>query len=210
MTTQVIGAFYFLHLILETTMSSNPVTSWLSITSGSAGKLGRNGGEVGFRVLRDAAGQQLALTITSNSGGGCWSMDVLPWDAIERCLPDDRQAPVPAKAFAQAFVGKSANNGPFATAVLLALGFLARAAEHPNRYQITDRWFELKTGLLNQEAGEPYAPPTKANKDALAAMTRQDMPGEVEADDTPAGRKGHRGRPSKHAESDHDHAAPAH
>lgn len=191
-------------------MTSESITPWLTITTGTAGKLGRNGGEVGFRVLRDAAGQQLALTITSNSGSGCWSMDVLPWDAIERCLPDDRQAPVPAKAFAQAFVGKSANNGPFATAVLLALGFLARAAEHPNRYQIADRWFELKTGLLNQEAGEPYAPPTKANKDALAAMTRQDVPGEAEGDEVPVGRKGRRGRPSKHAEPDHDHAAPSH
>jgi len=190
-------------------MTSETLTPWLTITSGTAGKLGRNGGEVGFRVLRDAAGQQLALSIVSNTGGGCWSPEIIPWDAIERCLPENRQAPVPAKAFAQAFVGKSANNGPFATAVLLALGFLARAAEHPNRYQIADRWFEINAGLLAQEAGEPYAPPTKANKDALSAMTRQDMPGEVDADDEVAGRKGRRGRPSKHAKPDHDHAAPS-
>lgn len=191
-------------------MTTDILTPWLTITSGTAGKLGRNGGEVGFRVLRDAAGEQLALTVTSNSGGGCWSMDVLPWDAIERCLPDDRQSPVPAKAFAQAFVGKSANNGPFATAVLLALGFLARAAEHPNRYQIADRWFEIKAGLLAQEAGEPYVPPTKASKNALAAMTRQDVPGEAEGDEVAVGRKGRRGRPSKHAEPGQDHAAPSH
>lgn len=191
-------------------MTTDILTPWLTIKTGSAGKIGRNGGEVGFRVLRDAAGQQLALTVTSNSGGGCWSADILPWDAIERCLPDDRQTAVPAKAFAHAFVGKSANNGPFATAVLLALGFLARAAEHPNRYQIADRWFEIKAGLLAQEAGEPYVPPAKASKDALAAMTRQEIPGEAEGEDMPAGRKGRRGRLQKHAEPGQDHAAPSH
>lgn len=196
------------------TMSSETLTPWLTITSGTAGKLGRNGGEVGFRVLRDPAGQQLAVTIVSNSAGGCWSADVLTFDAIERCLPDDRQAPVPAKAFAQAFMGKSANNGPFATAVLLALGFLTRAAEHPSRYQIADRWFEVKAGLLSQEAGEPYAPATKPGRRTaeatadIAAMTRQEMPGNADAEDTSTGRKGRKGRPSKHAESDHGHAAP--
>lgn len=189
------------------TMTSETPTPWLTITAGTAGKLGRQGGEVGFRVLRDLEGQQLALTVTSNSGGGCWSTEIVTLDAIERCLPDDRLAPMPARTFAQALLGRSANNGPFVTAVLLALGFLARAAEHPNRYQIADRWFEVKAGLLNQEAGEPYAPPTKASKDALAAITRQDIPGEVEADDTPAGRKGRRGRSPKHAESGQDHAA---
>ncbi len=172
-------------------MTTETLTPWLTITSGTAGKLGRNGGEVGFRVLRDAAGQQLALTITSNSGGGCWSADILPWDAIERCLPDDRQTAVPAKAFAQAFVGKSANNGPFATAVLLALGFLARAAEHRNRYQIADRWFEIKARLLAQEAGEAYVPAMKATEAPLG-MTRQEIPDGGAADERPQGR-GRRG-----------------
>jgi hypothetical protein len=172
------------------TMTSETLTPWLTITTGTAGKLGRNGGEVGFRILRDAAGQQLAMIVTSNSSSGCWSPDILPWDAIERCLPDDRQAPVPAKAFAQAFVGKSANNGPFATAVLLALGFLARSAEHPNRYWVADRWVEIKAELLAQEAGEPYVP-TKTNKEAQG-MTHQEIPDGGSADEPPKGR-GRRG-----------------
>jgi len=190
------------------TMTSETLIPWLTVTAAMAGKLGRNGGEVGFCVLRAPDGDELALTITSNSGGGCWSTDIIPWDAIERCLPDDRQAPVPAKAFAQAFVGKSANNGPFATAVLLALGFLTRAAEHPNRYQIADRWFELKAEFLAKDAGEPYAPPTKAGKEAVTAMTRQDMPGDDEAEDAPTGRKGRKHHPRK-AEVEVDHASAA-
>lgn len=196
------------------TMTSESLIPWLTITSGTAGKLGRNGGEVGFRVLRDAAGDQLALTITSNSGGGCWSQEIVTLDAIERCLPDDRQEPILAKTVARAFTGRSANQGPFGTAVLLALGFLTRAAEHPNRYQIADRWFEIKAGLLSQEAGEAYVPATKPGRRTteatadIAAMTRQEMPGDADAEDPPTGRKGRKGRPSKHAESDHGHAAP--
>lgn len=196
------------------TMTSETLTPWLTITSGTAGKLGRNGGEVGFRVLRDPAGNQLALTIISNSGGGCWSQEVVTLDAIEHCLPDDRQEPILAKTVARAFTGRSANQGPFATAVLLALGFLTRAAEHPSRYKIADRWFEVKAGLLSQEGSEPYAPATKPGRRTaeatadIAAMTRQEMPGDADAVDTPTGRKGRKGRPSKYAESDHGHAAP--
>lgn len=189
-------------------MTSETLTPWLTITSGTAGKLGRNGGEVGFRVLRDPAGDQLALTIISNSGGGCWSPEIVTLDAIERCLPNDRQEPILAKTVARAFTGRSANQGPFATAVLLSLGFLTRAAEHPNRYLANDRWPEVKAGLLSQEASELYVPPSKASKDAIAAMTRQEMPGDADAEDTPTGRKGRKGHPSKHAESDHAHAAP--
>lgn len=189
-------------------MTPETLPPWLTINSGTAGKLGRNGGEVGFRILRDPAGQQLALTITSNSGGGCWSPEIVPLEAIERCLPDDRQEPLPAKAIASSFTGRSANNGPFATAVLVALGFLVRAPEHPNRYQIADRWFEIKAGLLAQAAGEPYVPPTKAGKETCSAMTRQELPHEADAEDVPSGRKGRKGRPPKHAKPEHAHAVP--
>lgn len=198
-----------------TTMTSETLTPWLTITSGTAGKLGRNGGEVGFRVLRDPAGVQLALSITSNSASGCWSPEIVTLDAIERCLPDDRQEPILAKTVARAFTGRSANQGPFATAVLLALGFLTRAAEHPGRYLVANRWLEVKAGLLSREGGEPYAPATKPGRRAteatadIAAMTRQEMPGDADAEDTPTGRKGRKGRPSKHAEADHGHAAPS-
>ena len=188
-------------------MSNESLTPWLTVKSGVAGKLGRNGGELGFRVLRDPAGERLALSITSNSGGGCWSPEIVTLDAIERCLPDDRQETLQAKTVAQAFISRSANQGPFATAVLVGLGFLTRAAEQPNRYQIADRWFELKAGLLALDAGEVYVPPTKAGKKAVSTMTRQDTPDDPEAEDTAVGRKGRKGRPSKHAESGHEHAA---
>ena len=194
-------------------MSNETLTPWLTVKTGMAGKLGRNGGEVGFRVLRDPDGLRLALAVTSNSGGGCWSPEVVDLDAIECSLPDDRQEAVTAATVARAFTGRSVNQGPFAMAVLLALGFMVRATEHPNRYQIADRWAEIKAGLLTEEAGEAYVPPVKGRQpgktsgDAVSAMTQQDIPGEVETDYSWVPLKGRKGRLPKHAEPGHDHAA---
>lgn len=195
-------------------MSSETQTPWLTVKTGTAGKLGRNGGEVGFRVLRDPDGLRLGLTITTNSGGGCWSPEIVDLDAIERCLPEDRQEAIATKSFARAFVGRSANNAPFAVAALMAMGFLARSADHPNRFQVGDRWFEIKAGLLAEAPGEIYVPPAKAARPSadspssgtVSTMTRQETPGET--DEAPNHRKGRKDRPPKHAEPGHGDAAP--
>jgi hypothetical protein len=197
------------------TMTSETPTLWLTITAGTAGKLGRNGGEVGYLLLRDHDSQHLAVTIQTNSGGGCWSQEIVSLDAVERCLPDDRQQPIPTKVLARSFSGGSANNAPFLAAVLLATGFLSRSTEQPNRFQIADNWSDLKSAKLALPATEPYVPPVKEGKrtassepaEAISAMTSKEMPGQVEADDDQKHRKGKKGGVRKHAEHGHANAA---
>ncbi len=195
-------------------MTDSCPTSYLCVATNTAQKLGRNGGGIMFKVLADAERQRLFLTITGNDGGGYFSREVVALDAIEECLPTDRTQPFAAKVFARAFQGKSANQPGFAAAVMRSLQLLGPVEAKPYLHIVTGDWLAWKTAMLAKD-GEVYVPPVKADfpgatdsATSINTMTREDQPGENEADDGAPRRKGRKDRPGKRAD-ELEHANPA-
>lgn len=193
-------------------MSENPSLSYLKLKTAEATKLGRNGGSVTYLILSDAERQELFVSIVGNSGGGCWSTEIVPLSRIEACLPTDRAHPFPAKALMPAFIGKSVNNASFLVAALRAEHLFGPVPEKPNQHLVAPDWREWKERLLGL-AGEPYVPPVKASPSAgvvdrlpVETITHREDTQEMPADE---GRQGRKRRPAKVAiETDHACATP--
>ena len=112
--------------------------------------------------------------IASNSGGGYFSDEWVPFQAIQDALkgwPEDR--PITSMALRSLFLGKSANNPSFLMATLVKEGILQAVPEKKRHYQIGDiKNFltsveELKTGHSN--SGKPS---TKAKGKAAPRITK--------------------------------------
>lgn len=185
------------------------VLEYLKLKAAEAPKLGRGGGFIQYAILCDVDRRNLYLTMTGSNGGGYFSREIAAFDALEACLPADQARPFAAKAFAQGYVGKSSNNPGFAAAILRAEGLLSGVPGQPYLHQIVGDWSAWKTSMLAQE-GEPYVPPVKEglNPVGVAAMTRQELPGEAENEDVPARPKGRKGRLAKPQQGgEHAHSA---
>jgi len=182
-------------------------TQYLKLKSAEAQKLGRNGGSIGYLILTDSDRQQLYVSIVANDSGGFFSNEIASFDRIEACLPSDRTQPFAAKALIPAFVSRSANQPSFAAALIRAEGLTAAVEGKPHLHQcVGSDWESWKATMLTVP-GEPYAPPSKAAAVA-STMTRQELPGDAEAEDHPGRRKGKKQRVAKMAE-EVEHAHPA-
>ena len=179
---------------------------YLKLKAAQAQKLGRNGGAITYLILTDTDRQQLYVTITGNAGGGYFSPEIARFDGIEASLPADRKQPFAAKALIPAFVSRSANQPSFCAALLRAEGLTAAAEGKPHLHQVVGDWTVWKTALLALPA-ESYVPPTQAAT-GTATMTRQELPGDIEAQEHPGRRKGKRLRVAKPADEG-EHAHPA-
>lgn len=195
-------------------MSDSCPISYLCLATDTAQKLGRNGGGVTFKVLADAERQQLFLTITGNDGGGYFSREVVAFDALQACLPVDREQPFAAKVLARAFQGKSANQPGFTAAVMRSLQLLGPVENKPHLHIVTGDWQAWKTAMLAKD-GEVYVPPVKvevSNTDdpamPITTMTREDQPGGIEAEEGLPRRKGRKDRTGKRTD-EVEHAHPA-
>lgn len=187
-------------------MSEHTESAYIAVKTDCAPKLGRNGGGITYKVLTDPDRQRLFLTIVGNDGGGYFSTEIAPFDRIEACLPADRTQPFAAKALIPAFVSRSANQPSFAAAVLRAEGLTASVADKPHLHQVAGDWSAWKAAMLALP-GEAYVPPAKAAA-VTSTITRQEVPGEVEADDHPGHRKGKKQRVAKPTD-EVEHAHPA-
>lgn len=200
-------------------MSTESSTPFLLLKTAEAPKLGRNGGSVDYVLLADPGRTELFVSIVrNNTGSGCWSTEIVPLASVERCLPGDRNQPFPAKALLPSFRGKSVNNASFLCAALKAERLIGPAADRPNQYQVVGDWSAWKSALHALD-GTPYAPPSKAagpaaepGEGTIAAasseMTRQDLPGDVPAEDPKAPRQGRKDRVGKRSQENVD-ATPA-
>lgn len=181
-------------------------TQYLKLKSAEAQKLGRNGGSISYLILTDTDRKQLYLSIIGNDSGGFFSNEIASFEKIEACLPADRCQSFAAKALIPAFVSRSSNQPTFAAALIRAEGLSAAVEGNPHLHQIAGDWSAWKAAMLALP-GEFYAPPIKAAA-LTSSMTRQELPGEVEAEEHPGRRKGkklHVAKPSEEVE----HAHPA-
>lgn len=181
-------------------------TQYLKLKSAEAQKLGRNGGSISYLILTDTDFQLLYVSIVANDSGGFFSTEVAPFEKIEACLPADRTQPFAAKALIPAFVSRSANQPSFCAAMLRAEGLTEAVDGKPHLHQIAGDWAAWKAAMLALPS-EPYVPSVKATA-VTSTMTRQDLPGEVEAEDHPGRRKGKKLRVAKSFE-EVEHAHPA-
>lgn len=105
-------------------------TFWL-IREAFAPKLSpRSNGRIKYQILTDQSRQTLFLRIAGNEGGGQFSDEAVPVQALRSCVnqhPADQ--PMRAAALKSAFVGRSSNQPPFGAAILLAEGLLQRDSE---------------------------------------------------------------------------------
>lgn len=191
---------------------SNPLPS-LCLATRTAQKLGRNGGAITYQVLADAERQRLFLTLIENDGGGYFSREIVPFEAVEQCLPTDNAHPFAAKLFARCFRGKSANNPGFMAAILRSAGLLGPVEFKPHLHRLAGDWEAWKRTTLGLP-GEPYAPPRPADitetdgAEASAATPSEEGPAESDTAERPAGGKGRKGRSDKATDEDR-HENPA-
>lgn len=116
----------------DTAKTSSIVKTFWLIREAFAPKLSpRSNGRIKYQILTDQPRQTLFLRIAGNEGGGQFSDEAVPVQALRSCVnqhPADQ--PMRAAALKSAFVGRSSNQPPFGAAILLAEGLLQRDTEH--------------------------------------------------------------------------------
>lgn len=179
---------------------TNETPIYLKLKSADAQKLGRNGGTITYMILTDADRQALFICITGNDSGGYFSNEIARFDGIEACLPADRTQPFVAKSLIKAFTSRSSNQPGFAAALLRAEGLTAPVDGKPHLHQIAGDWAAWKQAILALP-GEAYDPPAKSpalSTNAESAMTRQELPEQLQEDDD-FRRKGRKAKGGKRA-----------
>lgn len=147
-------------------------TSYLLIKTERARKTGE--GSITYAVLKDADSQGVYFTLLANDGAGQFSPEIVAFEKIEQCLTKvDGNKPVPAKLFAPAFVGRSANNAGFLMAAMRQELLLLPTVDASHLHAVSGNWNEWKRKILAQE-GQPYTPPAPKGKGVFASTTPAD------------------------------------
>ena len=116
--------------------------------------------------------------LASNSGGGFFSDEWVPHQAIQAALEDwPKDHPITSMALRPLFLGKSANNPSFLLAALVKEGLLEPMPDRRRHYQLCDPELFLAT-VEKLQAGhsKPRKPRAKAKSKAGARMTRPKKP----------------------------------
>jgi len=134
--------------------ATNTVTA-LRLKSGTANKVGqRSSGLIAYETITDDARQTLWIRIVANPSSGYFSREMVDFRKVEACIEGFRDGkPVPSKAFAVAFSGRSANNGGFLAAILRAEGLLSPAPDNNFHHLVCGDWQVWRTSNL-QLSGE--------------------------------------------------------
>lgn len=138
------------------------ITHYLEIKTGQAAK--STSGHITYKVLKDTASQALYFTITGNDGGGLYSKEVIPLQAIEQVVSQvETGQGVRAKLLMQAMVGRSSNTPGFLLLALKQEGLLVPAGDASHLHVMAGDWKAWANDMLNQD-GIAYEPPQpKAN-----------------------------------------------
>lgn len=140
---------------------------WL-LRTGTAKKVSKYGeGSITYQVLADSDRTAIYIAITGNNGGGYFSRERVPFDAIEACLNKcDPSKSFPSKTFQPAFVGRSSNNAGFLVAVLRAEDLLCQASAVEAKHAVASDWTAWRKAVLAEpgtlievDGGEANPPP---------------------------------------------------
>ena len=154
-------------------------TTYLLIKTERARKTGE--GSITYAVLKDAETQNVYFTLLANDGSGQFSPEIVPFEKLEHCLAKvDGKKPVPAKLFAPAFVGRSANNAGFLMAAMRQELLVLPTVDASHLHAVSGNWDEWKRKILAQE-GQPYTPPAPKGKGVFASVVPADMQAKPEA-----------------------------
>jgi len=154
-------------------------TTYLLIKTERARKTGE--GSITYAVLKDADSQDVYFTLLANDGSGQFSPEIVAFDKIEQCLAKvDGKKPVPAKLFAPAFVGRSANNAGFLMAAMRQELLVLPTVDASHLHAVSGNWDEWKRQILAQE-GQPYKPPAPKGKGGFASAAPADAQAKPEA-----------------------------
>ena len=154
-------------------------TTYLLIKTERARKIGE--GSITYAVLKDADSQGVYFTLLANDGSGQFSPEIVAFDKIQQCLAKvDAKKPVPAKLFAAAFVGRSANNAGFLMAAMRQELLCLPTVDASHLHVVSGNWDEWKRQILAQE-GQPYTPPAPKGKGVFASAVPADTQAKPEA-----------------------------
>ena len=154
-------------------------TTYLLIKTERARKTGE--GSITYAVLKDADSQGVYFTLLANDGAGQFSPEIVAFEKIEQCLTKvDGNKPVPAKLFASAFVGRSANNAGFLMAAMRQELLVLPTVDASHLHAVSGNWDEWKRQILAQE-GQPYTPPAPKGKGVFASAAPVDTQAKPEA-----------------------------
>ena len=147
-------------------------TTYLLIKTERARKTGE--GSITYAVLKDVASQGVYFTLLANDGAGQFSPEIVAFDKIEQCLVKVvGKKPVPAKLFAPAFVGRSANNAGFLMAAMRQELLVLPTVDASHLHAVSGNWDEWKRQILAHE-GQSYTPPAPKGKGVLASTALAD------------------------------------
>ena len=167
---------------VDTAVAPAGVPCYRLIRAARAPKMGlRSTGGILYQILTDDSHQEVYLRISGNEGGGYFSDEAVSVHALVRCITDREAGEVlRSGAFKPAFSGRSANQGGFTSAVLLAEGLLSRDAERPHLLIDNARWSEW---VATQLAVGGELPTVRIGKDmAVAAVDTPAAACEADAD----------------------------
>lgn len=154
-------------------------TTHLLIKTERARKTGE--GSITYAVLKDADSQSVYFTLLANDGSGQFSPEIVAFEKIQQCLAKvDGKKPVPAKLFAPAFVGRSANNAGFLMAAMRQELLVLPTVDASHLHAVSGNWDEWKRQILAQE-GQPYTPPAPKGKGGFASAASADTQPKPEA-----------------------------
>lgn len=154
-------------------------TTYLLIKTERARKTGE--GSITYAVLKDADSQGVHFTLLANDGSGQFSPEIVAFEKVEQCLAKvDGKKPVPAKLFAPAFVGRSANNAGSLMAAMRQELLCLPTVDASHLHEVSGNWDEWKRQILAQE-GQPYTPPAPKGKGGFASVVLADMQTKPEA-----------------------------
>lgn len=135
-------------------------TQFLRVKTDTAPKTSLNAqGGVTYALLKDPASKEAYFCLLSNDGGGYFSREAVPFEAIRRCLTGvDTERPIPAKVFRSAFVGRSVNNAGFLMHALRHEQLLQPSPDAAHLHVLGKDWGAWKAAVLNL-LGEPFELP---------------------------------------------------
>ncbi|OWY34643.1 hypothetical protein [Herbaspirillum aquaticum] len=132
-----------------TTEEADTQSYWL-LKASTAAKVGKFGkGAIAYAVTTDSDRLTLHIQITGNEGGGYFSREKVPFDAIEACLAGtETEQAFPSSTFKHAFSGRSSNNSGFMVAILRAEGLISVSATPGTKYEKSGDWQAWKASML--------------------------------------------------------------
>jgi hypothetical protein len=156
---------------------NNPKTPTITVIKKATTKSLEGKATLGYQLGLDEA-SALHWRLASNDGGGFFSDEWLPFQAIQDALSAWPEVnPITSMALRPLFMGKSANNPSFLMATLVKEGVLERKPDTKRHYELGDvKAFLASVEKLKAGHSKPGKPRAKAKAKAGGRMTKPTKP----------------------------------